>query len=219
MEPGKPNVAEEANLMFEDIANDNVSPHMNLERIPDEDHSALKKEMRRISVPPHRMTPLKNNWEKITALLVEKMGLLVRMNVQKRCVEIKPSEKMNDTLNMQRSYDFLKSFMLGFELNDAIALLRMDDLYIESFEIKDVRTLNGEHLSRAIGRITGEKGKTKNAIENATKTRIVVADTKIHILGSFSNIKLARDAVSRLIMGSPANKIYNQLRAFARRKD
>jgi hypothetical protein len=37
-----------------------------------------------------------------------------------------------------------------------------------------------------------QSGKTKFAIENSTRTRIVLADTRIHILGSFQNIRMAR---------------------------
>jgi len=61
----------------------------------------------------------------------------------------------------------------------------------------------------------------KFSIENASRTRIVLADTyvisgfppremdhkliyrNVHILGSVQNIKIARDAVVSLILGSP----------------
>ena len=55
------------------------------------------------------------------------------------------------------------------------------------------------------------------AIENATRTRIVVADSHVHVLGSFANIKLARDAICSLILGAPPGKVYNQLRNVAKR--
>jgi len=177
----------------------------------------LKSEIRRIPMPPHRMTPLKVDWVNIFTPLTEILGLQVRMNVQKRSVEIRTSKQTKDIGAIQKGADFVKAYALGFDVNDAIALLRMDDLYLDSFEIKDVKTLHGDHLSRAIGRIAGQDGKTKFTIENASRTRIVLADTKIHILGSFQNIKIARDAIVSLILGSPPGKVYASLRTIGSR--
>lgn len=176
-----------------------------------------KATFRKVSVPPHRYTPLREQWENITRPIVEHMKLQIRFNQKNRTVEIKTSEFTTDAGALQKGADFVQAFMMGFELQDAIALLRLDDLYIDTFEIKDVKTLHGDHTSRAIGRIAGQAGKTKFAIENATRTRIVLAEERIHILGSFNNIKVARNAISRLIMGAPPGKVYNLMRNHASR--
>eukprot|EP00501_MAST-03F_sp_TOSAG23-6_P002349 GSMAST32.ASY1.ANO1.2454.1 assembled CDS len=84
-------------------------------------------EVRQVKCPPHRYTPLKESWENIMKPIVEHMKLQVRFNPKKRC----------------KSADFVQAFMLGFDVQDAVALLRLDDLYVDSFEIKDVKDLKG----------------------------------------------------------------------------
>jgi RNA-binding protein PNO1 len=179
--------------------------------------SGGKVEYRKIRCPPHRLTPLRNQWDNLMSPIVEHLKLQIRFNPKSRCVELKTSESTEDMGGIQKGQDFIEAFMMGFEIQDAVAMLRLDDLYIDSFMVTDVKMLQGDHLSRALGRIAGQDGKTKYAIENATRTRIVMADQKIHIMGSFANIKLARDAVCNLVIGAPPGKVYNQMRNVARR--
>eukprot|EP00871_Galdieria_phlegrea_P003332 jgi/Galph1/39/GphlegSOOS_G4802.1 len=178
---------------------------------------AERPEIRRITVPANRYTPLKQSWMKIYEPLVQQLKLQVRMNLQTRMVELKNSPQTTDFSALQKGEEFVRAFLLGFQVSDALALLRLEDLFIDSFEVRDIKSLHGDHHARAIGRIAGKDGRMKFTIENATKTRIVLTDTRIHILGSYRNIQFAKDAVVRLILGSPPGKIYNKLRTVSAR--
>jgi len=142
--------------------------------------------------------------------------LQVRFNTSSRCVEMKTSQHSLEGA-LQKGADFVSAFMMGFEVQDAVALLRLDDLYVESFQVTDVKLLKGDHLSRAIGRVAGQDGKTRFAIENATRTRIVIADQRVHMLGSYANLRMARNAICDLILGAPPGKVYNNMRNVAKR--
>ena len=180
--------------------------------------SGKKCEYRKVNVPQHRFTPLKEHWLALYEPVTKQMKIDMRMNLKTKKVELKTTQATEDEGALQKSADFIQAFLLGFEVQDAVALLRLDDLYLECFEIKDVKqTLRGEHMSRGIGRLAGKSGKTKFTIENATRTRIVIADQHIRILGSFQNIKIARDALCNLILGSPPGKVYSRLRSITAR--
>ncbi len=70
-------------------------------------HLLLKPESRKIQIPPHRLTPLKREWVNLYGPLVEMMGLMVRMNVGRRMVELKVS------LGLLISFDLIYSLYPG----------------------------------------------------------------------------------------------------------
>ena len=101
-------------------------------------------------MPPHRFTPLKEQWLKIYTPLVEQLKLQVRMNLKSRRVEIRvrlqrmrprrrvcdagplkaralrrvdgraplqTSEFTEDTGSLQKAADFVRAFMMGFDVD------------------------------------------------------------------------------------------------------
>ena len=89
-------------------------------------------EGRKVLIPSHRIAPLKSNWPKIYPPLVEHLKLQVRMNLSARAIELRSSKYTVDLGALQRGEDFVRAFCLGFDMEDAIAMLRLDDLYIET---------------------------------------------------------------------------------------
>uniref|UniRef100_A0A2K6UKT1 RNA-binding protein PNO1 n=1 Tax=Saimiri boliviensis boliviensis TaxID=39432 RepID=A0A2K6UKT1_SAIBB len=176
-----------------------------------------KEETRKIPVPANRCTPSEENWMKIFTSIVEHLGLQILFNLKSRNVEIRTCKETKDGSALAKAADFVKAFILGSQVEGALALIRLDDFFLECFEITDVKPLKGDHLSRAIGRIAGKGRKTKFTTEDVTWTRTVLADVKFHILGSFQNIKIAGAAICNLILGNPPSKVYGNIRAVASR--
>lgn len=75
--------------------------------------SAVHIETRKIPIPPHRMTPLKQAWPTLYPPLVENLKLQCRMNIKRKAVELRTSSHTTDTGALQKGEDFVKAFALG----------------------------------------------------------------------------------------------------------
>merc|ERR1712228_959524 len=98
------------------------------------------------------------------------------MNSKKNLIELRMVNGGQNELGLkaknviQKGSDFVRAIVLGFEIKDSLALIRMDDVFLESFDIRDVKFFNkkSDHWMRAIGRIAGQYGKIKYSIKNST---------------------------------------------------
>ncbi|KAM3181055.1 hypothetical protein ACTXT7_015099 [Hymenolepis weldensis] len=179
-------------------------------------------DIRCILVPQNRRAPLRNAWKTIAETLTKNLKLMVCVKTTNKSwkVMLKNSPDTPDPQYLQRGFDYVSAFIKGFSLQDALAIVRIDGIYAESFHIADVRQrIHGDHAARAIGRICGCNGRIRLSIENATRTRIIVADRIIHILGSHERIAVARKAICNLIIGAPANKIFGRIQNQTARLD
>lgn len=95
----------------------------------------------------------------------------------------------------------------GFNPQTALKLLN-EDYCLEIINFKDFAKNSKKYLIRIKSRVIGTKGKAKRNIENLTDTEIVIYGKTISIIGKIENTLLAKQAIERLISGSPHGNVY-----------
>ncbi|KAK7230756.1 RNA binding protein [Aureococcus anophagefferens] len=96
-------------------------------------------EYRKVRIPSHRYTPLRKSWPLIVTPLVEQLKLQVRFNPR----SLRRDQVARDDggrRRAQKGADFVSAFAMGFEVADALALLRLEDLFVDSFEVAGARS-------------------------------------------------------------------------------
>lgn len=165
-----------------------------------------------VTVPVYKLRLIKQEWLAIYTAIVEYGKLQIRFNRRARAVEMRTCATTADPAYLERSVSFVQAVIDGFRVEDAVAIMKYRDVFVESFELGEIRRLRSAHMSRAVGRVIGRAGRTKESIEQFSRCKFVLNDQRVVVLGCAENIKIAKDGIGRLVQGAEPSSIFNRLR-------
>lgn len=102
--------------------------------------------------------------------------------------------------------EVIGAIAMGFAPDKALRLLE-PDIYLEKMPLSQVAR-NKKDLQRIKSRIIGKKGKARETIAANTKTNIVIYDESVSIIGEAENIHFAREAIERIVKGTPHSAVF-----------
>ena len=158
-----------------------------------------------VKIPKERVAVLIGTKGSVKKELMEETGVNLQINSETGVVKISG----NDPIKVYKVRDIVNAIGRGFNPEKAKLLLRTDYM----LEVINLRELvkSKNQIKRVKGRVIGEKGKSREFIENITDTYISVYGKTVSIIGSYENVGLARQALFKLINGSPHSKVNSWL--------
>lgn len=126
-------------------------------------------------------------------------------------VQINRNEEENTNIGDWIAHNIIKAIARGF--NPKIASKLTDEEYlIEIIDLEDIIGRNKKNIQRVKARLIGESGKTWKNIENLADVNISIYGNSLGIIGKYEELKIAREAVQKLISGQKHSTVYKFLR-------
>ncbi|MBS3068774.1 RNA-processing protein [Candidatus Micrarchaeota archaeon] len=147
------------------------------------------------------------------AVLIGKNGQMKEYIEKKLKVKIEVDDEGEVTLEGESVDEFfgkdvIKAIGRGFE--PSVALRLLDDNYL--LRIVDLRDyVNRESMARVKGRIIGEKGKTREIIEQDAECFLSVYGHTVGVIATLETMEIALSAIFKLIEGLNHSTVYAYL--------
>lgn len=101
---------------------------------------------------------------------------------------------------------------IGYGFNPEKALLLLDENYmLDVIDLKE-KAKSKSDLKRIKARIIGENGRARKSLEELTEAYISVHDRYVAIIGTYEQVKLAREAIEMLIEGRMHATVYKYIK-------
>ena len=146
--------------------------------------------------------------------LSEETGAEIQFNKKDQNIQVEHAESVKEIDVLE----VLKAIFMGFDYTNAMKLFRNPMTRLEVINIKD-KTRNYKEFRRQKGRVIGENGKAKRVMSDLTDASIEVYNDKVGIVGEINDAIKAREAVMKILNGSPHSHVYNSLEKYKRKKN
>jgi len=149
---------------------------------------------------------------------VEKVGKIIK---NKRAIEksmgvslkfsdegITITSKKDDAYDEFIAKEMIEALEQGFTFESVIKL-KNEDYMFQKINVKDLA--RPSRIKTIMGRLIGEKGRTKEIISEMTGCDVAIHDFSVSIIGNTDDVEIANQAIRSLIQGSPHASVYAYL--------
>jgi len=161
-------------------------------------------------VPPERIGVLIGEGGRVKTEIMRRTRTRITVDSTTGMVVIEPEASDVPPFMVMKAQEIVRAVAYGFPPEKAMKLLEEDAVLI----VLDLKQYVGDapnHLQRIKGRIIGEKGKARRAIEEMTGTYITVYDNHVAIIGDYETASIAKEAIEMLIEGRQHSTVYRYL--------
>ncbi|WP_148688700.1 MULTISPECIES: KH domain-containing protein [unclassified Methanopyrus] len=165
----------------------------------------------RVKIPKDRVGVLIGKDGETKRYIEEKTGVELRIDSKTGDVEIRPTERVKDPLDLIKAKECVLAIGRGFSPERAFRLLREEDASLEVIDLYELVGRNPKALERQRARIIGREGRTRQLIEELSGADVSIRGKTVALIGTPRQLQIARKAIEMLASGAPHGRVYRFL--------